>query len=758
MRALVPVLFCLLLGASVLLLLEPDQALRWDNLVHNLPLTLESFRQLSAGRLPAWNPYLWSGSPLLADPQSQAFYPPTLIAYALAGARPAAAFPLLYAMHVAIAAGGTYLLARTLGTTVAGGLLAATVFTMNPFTAFLATSFANEVAVLAWLPWTAWAALRAADGDRPLAALGGGAVAAALAWTGGYPQLWVYSLGAIVVLAAGAAARPGRAVLLAGAIGLAGLALSLWQVLPFLSLWETSQRADPRSLDEFLRTDVPLASWPAIFLPGLVGSVVTAVPLAENNWPHLGLCAVTLALIALLRPGRARLVLLGIAAAALWLASGRSGGLLPLLYEWVPGLGFLRGPYKFYPYATFAIALLAGLGLGDVERAPRGLHAAVLGAAALLGLLGPALRPEIPAYVLEAAGRLSFHAAVAGIAGTLLVAVAVLLAAASSHGRGGTTIGALALAATLAGFAPELAIYAQASPLGQPLVPPSQAFAETRRSLRADARWHWGVDLLARPLRPDLRRALGTYWQLEMSTGYSAFLDTGYARAIGQDAATVPLVTPDAPGPLDGRNRVLDVLATPHVLVRADEDLLRWLTRRWLGDGGPIHVSGSPVDDLYLLIRRRTLPRVRAVPRVDAVATRDDAILPVQKGTIEPLHVALVEEPFAAAGPRSPCTIGKTRRDADRVRTVATCKGDGFLVFAERWDPGWSAFVDGRPAPLVRAYGLVLGVPVPAGRHQVVVRYAPPGFATGVIASAAAAALLVLLAAVEAWRRRTRPA
>jgi hypothetical protein len=345
MRALVPVLFCLLLGASLLLAIEPDQALRWDNLVHNLPLTLESFRQLSAGRLPAWNPYLWSGSPLLADPQSQTLYPPTLIAYALAGARPAAAFPLLYAMHVAIAAGGTYLLARALGTTVAGGLLAAAVFTTNPFTAFLATSFANEVAVLAWLPWIAWAACEhGADGDRPLAALGGGAVAAALAWIAGYPQLWVYSLGAIVVLAAGAAARPGRAVLLAGAIGLAGLALSLWQVLPFLSLWETSQRADPRSLDEFLRTDVPLASWPAIFLPGLVGSVVTAVPLAENNWPHLGPSAVALAVIALLRPGRARLVLLGIAAAALWLASGRSGGLLPLLSNGFPGSASCAAP------------------------------------------------------------------------------------------------------------------------------------------------------------------------------------------------------------------------------------------------------------------------------------------------------------------------------------------------------------------------------------------------------------------------------
>ena len=753
MRALVPAFFCALLGASVWLLLAPDQALRWDNLVHNLPLTAEVWRQLSTGRLPAWNPYIWSGSPLLADPQAQVFYPATWIAYALAGAQPATTPLLLYALHVAIAAGGTYLLSRALGTTVRGALLASVVFTMNPFTAFLATSFANEVAVLAWLPWTAWAALRAADGDRPLAALAGGALCAALAWNAGYPQLWVYSTGAIVVLVAGAAARPGRGVALAGAIALAGLALSLWQVLPMLDLLRSSQRADLRSLDEFLRTDVPLASWPAIVLPGLFGSIDASVPLAENNWPHLGLCAVTLAGIALLRPTRARLTLLGIGAGALWLASGKSGGLLPLLYEYVPGLAFLRGPYKFYPYVAFATALLAGAGLGDVERAPRGLHAALLAGAALLGLLGPVLRPEMPAYVLEAAGAVPFPAVVAAIGGTLLLALVVLLAA-SSHRDSGALVGGTAIVVALAAFVPDLSIYASPSAPRQPLRAPSEEFAETRARLDPDGRWHWGIEILVGPLQPDLRRALGTYWQIEMSTGYSAFLETGYARAIGQDGATVRLVTDGAPGPIDGRNRVLDVLATPYLLVRDAERLLHRITRHGFGDEGADYLPPVRVDDAALLIRRRTMARLRAVSQVDAVATRDDAILAVQQGTIEPARVALVEEPFARPGPRSPCTIGEARRTPGNVETVARCSGSGFLVFAERWDPGWSATIDGAAAPLVRTYGLVLGLDVPEGEHRVVLRYAPPGLLRGVAASAAAALVLAGLALSEAGRRR----
>lgn len=754
MRALVPAIFCATLGMSVWLLVSLDQVLRWDNPVHNLPLTLEAFRQLSGGRLPAWNPYLWSGSPLLADPQAQAFYPVTWVAYALAGTRPETAFPLLYALHVAIAAGGMYLLARSLGTTMLGALLAGVVFTLNPFSAFLASSFANEFAVLSWLPWIAWSVLRAADGTRPRAALAGGALAAALAWAAGYPQLWVYSLCAIVVLAAGAAARPARGVAIAVAVAAGGVALSLYQVLPMLSLLQTSQRADPRSLEEFLRTSVPLSSWPAIVLPGLVGSIAPSLPLAENNWPHLGLCAVTLALVALLRPSRARLTLLGMAGGALWLASGQSGGLLPLLYEYVPGLGFLRGPYKFYPYVTFAIALLAGVGLGDVERAPRGLHAALLAVAAVLGMLGPALRPETPEYFSEVTAVVTFYAAVAGIAGTLALALVVLLRS-TSRRSGGALVGVTAILAALMAFAPDLGIYAASSALEHPVLKQSQAFVEKREALEPEARWHWGLGILAGSTQLNLRRALGTYWQIEMSTGYSAFLDTGYARALGQDASTIPLVGPDASNPLDGRNRVLDVLATPYVITSADDEQLRWVTRRWHGDGGPSYVAGAPIDDLFLLVRRRAMARVRSVPRVDEVATRDDAILDLQHGAVEPSQVALVEKPFAQAGAKAPCAIGKAWRDVGRVETIAKCEGDAFLVFAERWDRGWSATVDGIPAPLVRTYGLVLGVPVPAGRHRVVLQYAPPFFGLGLVASAAAVVVLAGLVGVE-WRKGYR--
>ncbi len=43
------------------------------------PLQQFAARELIAGRLPAWNPYLNAGQPALADPQSGVFYPPNLL-------------------------------------------------------------------------------------------------------------------------------------------------------------------------------------------------------------------------------------------------------------------------------------------------------------------------------------------------------------------------------------------------------------------------------------------------------------------------------------------------------------------------------------------------------------------------------------------------------------------------------------------------------------------------------------------------------
>jgi uncharacterized membrane protein YfhO len=57
------------------------------------------------------------------------------------------------------------------------------------------------------------------------------------------------------------------------------------------------------------------------------------------------------------------------------------------------------------------------------------------------------------------------------------------------------------------------------------------------------------------------------------------------------------------------------------------------------------------------------------------------------------------------------------------------------LVLIDAYDAGWTATVDGAPAPVARANVAFRSVEVPAGRHTVAWTYVPPGFRTGLVVS-----------------------
>jgi hypothetical protein len=75
--------------------------------------------------------------------------------------------------------------------------------------------------------------------------------------------------------------------------------------------------------------------------------------------------------------------------------------------------------------------------------------------------------------------------------------------------------------------------------------------------------------------------------------------------------------------------------------------------------------------------------------------------------------------------------------------------GGGVLLWLETPDEGWRLLVDGRPGEEVAGPGILHGVTVPAGEHEVSARYRPPGLLAGAAISLACVCLLGL----AAWRR-----
>ena len=90
---------------------------------------------------------------------------------------------------------------------------------------------------------------------------------------------------------------------------------------------------------------------------------------------------------------------------------------------------------------------------------------------------------------------------------------------------------------------------------------------------------------------------------------------------------------------------------------------------------------------------------------------------------------------------------------ADSLRLSVRTPQAAFLVLAESFYPGWRAWVDGAPVEIVRTDIAFRGLVVPAGAHEVAMRFQPAILPLSLAISLAAALLLCALAAWPLIRR-----
>ena len=125
-----------------------------DNLIQNFPLRVLVGVDLRHGHAPVWDPYLWSGSPLLSGFNAGAAYPATWVFTVLPGAL---AWVVNQALVEVVAAVGMVVLLRCLGRSWTASGLGAIAFSYGGF--MVAQSVHIDVVEAgAWLPW-AFAAL-----------------------------------------------------------------------------------------------------------------------------------------------------------------------------------------------------------------------------------------------------------------------------------------------------------------------------------------------------------------------------------------------------------------------------------------------------------------------------------------------------------------------------------------------------------------------------------------------------------------------
>ena len=302
---------------------------------------------LRSGELPLWNPYAFSGIPLLGDGQTAMFYPPNWLFFLLPAA---AALNYAILLQFSIAGVGMFLCALGFGLRRTPALFAAIAFMFcGMITARVVhLSIMSGVALIPWLVWCvdqvlgvrgqgsgAGTSERGVGSDsnyrsirhrksQPLALdswFVAAAVVAALQVFAGHPQVPVYTAGALVLLALlrgiEAWRVTGRWLALVGAgVRLAGIytlgyTLAAIQLVPWVELGAASPRAAGAAFEFVMGSGTHGAEWLLFLFPYLAGAQRTGAfaraPLgiaqAVNTWEHSAYVGVPTLGLALLGVG-----------------------------------------------------------------------------------------------------------------------------------------------------------------------------------------------------------------------------------------------------------------------------------------------------------------------------------------------------------------------------------------------------------------------------------------------------------------------
>lgn len=714
----------------------------WDAKAQFQPQIQFLAQSLARGESPFWAPFVFSGVPQVADPQSMIFSPPFLALAALDGS------PSLWSADATVLAmvalGGVALMLwfRDQGWHWAGGLVAALAFCHGAAMAWRIQHI-GQVLSLAYLPFALFLIDRALKRRSIWYGATAGLVAGIIVL--GRDQvalLGLYLLAGFAIWRLAQSAHPMRAlrlnllpILVGGVVALAVIAIP---VTLTAALAAESNRAV---------IDYPGAArgslHPALLLTAVLPDLFGASGRMEDYWgpPSFAWQGTDLFIaqnMGILYIGAIPLLLIAVAAlrgrlwepqvrfftvaavAMLFYALGRTTPVFRVIYELFPGVKLYRRPAD----AVFLIgalgAILAGYSAHRLFQQPTApltrRHVMwVLGgigaAFEIAILLGFWLDRASLLWTPLAAGAMSFG----------LCALVLVLARGNIQAKPMLAASLLAAALTV-----DLAI--NNGPNSATAQPPAvyDVLEPSTRNATIGILKSKAVDNETRRDRIELA-GLGFHWpnvslthRLENTLGYNPVRSELYSAATGaEDHVGLPDQRKFAPLFPSYRSTLADMLGL-----------------RFIATGVPVEQIDPKLKpgDLTLIARTAdgyVYENPRAMDRV-AFATsartadfdrllKDGAWPDVDFATT----VLLQRADPAGATPRRPGRARILDYRNTEVQIDADSPDGGWLVLHDLWHPWWSADIDGTPTEILRANVLFRAIAVPPGRHKITFRFRP---------------------------------
>ena len=666
------------------------------------------------GRLPWWNPTAFCGMPLAGDPQAGLYYPPNWLHALVSADKCASMFGFVILLHVLLGGWGMLWWLRGQGFGPAARLAGALAFAFcGKWLYHLLVPGHVIFLPFAWMPWQCGMIDRLWDRPTLRNALLLG-LFTGIAVLGYHPQLLVYSHVLLVIYAVfvGLTSRQRqrgpyvhallRAAQIAVMISVAQLVPAIWvldadffvrsQGLPYEQAARRSLRPE-QLITILLPSEAGKGLWETT---SYVGVVAGALALFGWTW----------------RRRRPQVIFwLAVVGFCLWFALGENGGLHRFLYDYVPGSSWFRIPPRLLLVLGLPVGYLAAAGIAGLSERPHGWAARLLAGAFVVGALVLVWKHPTVEAIIAAAG--------------LTVPLLCLLPWPSRAQSVLVAFVLLALFADQARFAlPKVQTRSLTDALGvHPLVKQLGGPLGRQRVLAVNQDGH--------PMYNSLPIAYCTTAGIESVRGFNPLIPRCtfqyLAAGVGQQSVlNWPFDRTGIPKlPLKSRKH-LDLLNVRWIVSNQPIDLEGLVKRETLDDLKVYHFlmkHGGLVTmpTTYLYENTAVLPRAMLVRHARAVKSVESAI--EQIATTDLRQEVLVENPtLAGSYPGEPKSVDVDHRGDEILLSVDAGKG-GYLVLSEMWYPAWHAESNGVPIPVHRANGVFQVLQLPAGQHQIRLRF-----------------------------------
>jgi hypothetical protein len=689
-----------------------------------------AFEELRAGHLPTWNPYLGAGAPLLANYQTAVFYPPNWVSLLVPGPQ---AVSWIAVLHVMWAGVGMWLFTGALGLPPFGRGMSTLSFALSGYLIARLGSFPTADAV-AWIPWIFWLAHRILVEQRWRDA-GWLGLAFGMQLLAGHAQTTWYSsvgVGLYVLWQVFWTRRERRpnALALTSVGMMVGLAVAAVQLIPTAEYLRESQRSGGLDYATLTNLSYHPARLITLLSPNFYGTPGDGSYITRGVYFEDAACIGFIPFIAAIAaiagwmrkrknlsqhptfstvPFWAALALL-----ALVLAMGKHNPGFRFLYDHIPTFNAFREPVRWLILTTFSLSVLAGIGTQHWGRGKwvvfwSRLAAAGGGGMAIMALGFLRVGHSIPKN-LEV---LSKGMVVLGcwIAVAALFTLTQPIDPSPASPRVWRTAVLVFVAIDLAWMANGL----------NPMVP--AAFFDRRDVSPPVGRTYWYDDY-----RQDLTFG-STDDALVPIDGY--FDLTDYRRASEEWQAVRASLLPNI-GMLDRvptLNNNDPLLPSTHsqyidLIEQLGEKAGALLQAAGVSQTYGIKPTGWQGENPYNASETAALARL--VPQADwygsdeaiQEALLDPAWNPAQTVILAGEPVAESDAPVLANG-----RVVVLESDSTTQQYRVTTDGAAYLVIAQTWYPGWTATVNGDPAPLYRANLAFQAVAVPPGEADVTLAY-----------------------------------